>query len=139
MTARPAGAGLFYVEPGELIEPDETKARSERVWVAGPVGARWAFWNGKVFREEARQSGPRPRGVHAAAAQQVTAPMPATVVKVMVAPGAKVSKGDTLLIVEAMKMELPLRAAADGVVAAVRCREGELVQPDTVLVELATS
>ncbi len=35
-----------------------------------------------------------------------------------------------------MKMELPLRASADAVVVAVHCREGELVQPDAVLVEL---
>ena len=35
-----------------------------------------------------------------------------------------------------MKMELPLRAPRDGVVTAVHCREGELVQADTVLVEL---
>ena len=62
--------------------------------------------------------------------------MPATVLKVLVAPGATVSKGDTLLILEAMKMELPIRAAANAVVLEVRCREGELVQPDTVLVEL---
>ena len=63
--------------------------------------------------------------------------MPATVLKVLVSAGAPVKKGDTLVILEAMKMELPLRAPADATVAAVHCREGELVQPDTVLVELA--
>jgi biotin carboxyl carrier protein len=36
-----------------------------------------------------------------------------------------------------MKMELPLRSPADATVTAVHCREGELVQPDTVLVELS--
>ena len=134
MTARPAGPNRFRVEL------TENAGRTESVWVTGPVGRRWAFWNGKVFREEAAPSTmARPRGLHASAAQQVTAPMPATVVKVMVAPGATVSKGDTLLIVEAMKMELPLRAVADGIVATVRCHEGELVQPDTVLVELTTA
>jgi biotin carboxyl carrier protein len=35
-----------------------------------------------------------------------------------------------------MKMELPLRAAADATVKAVHCRDGELVQPDAVLVEM---
>jgi biotin carboxyl carrier protein len=62
--------------------------------------------------------------------------MPATVLKVLVQPGAKVKKGDVVLILEAMKMELPLRAAGDATVTAVHCREGELVQPDVVLVEL---
>ena len=45
-------------------------------------------------------------------------------------------KGDTVVLLEAMKMELPLRAPADGTVAAVHCREGELVQAESVLVEL---
>ena len=44
--------------------------------------------------------------------------------------------GDTLLILEAMKMELPIRAPADGVVRVGALQEGELVQPDIVLVEL---
>ena len=62
--------------------------------------------------------------------------MPATVLKVLARPGSVVRKGDTVLILEAMKMELPLRAAGDATVTAVNCREGELVQPDVVLVEL---
>jgi biotin carboxyl carrier protein len=61
--------------------------------------------------------------------------MPATVIKVMVTPGDAVKKGDIVVVLEAMKMELPLRALGDGVVAAVRCREGELVAADAPLVE----
>jgi len=64
------------------------------------------------------------------------APMPATVVKVLVTPGQAVRHGDTLVIVEAMKMELPIRAPGDASVKAVHCHEGELVQPDRTLVEL---
>jgi biotin carboxyl carrier protein len=41
------------------------------------------------------------------------------------------------VVAEAMKMELPIRAPADGVVSAVLCREGELVQADQRLVELS--
>jgi biotin carboxyl carrier protein len=62
--------------------------------------------------------------------------MPATVVKVLVEPGARVVKGDTLLVLEAMKMELPVRAPRDGVVKSVACRQGELVQPGVNLLEL---
>ena len=51
-------------------------------------------------------------------------------------PGAAVKKGDAMVILEAMKMELPLHAYADGTVSAVHCRAGDLVQPETVLVEL---
>jgi biotin carboxyl carrier protein len=63
--------------------------------------------------------------------------MPATVIKVQVRAGDAVKKGDVMVVLEAMKMELPLRALGDGVVAAVRCREGELVQADATLVEFA--
>jgi biotin carboxyl carrier protein len=61
--------------------------------------------------------------------------MPATVLKVQVKPGDAVRKGDIVVVLEAMKMELPVRAVGDAVVAAVCCREGELVQADAVLVE----
>ena len=48
-----------------------------------------------------------------------------------------VRRGDVLVMLEAMKMELPLRAPHDGVVRAVRCAPGDLVQPGAPLVELA--
>lgn len=63
--------------------------------------------------------------------------MPATVVSVEVAPGAAVRHGDTLIILEAMKMELPIRATADGIVKAVHCKAGDLVQPGVALIEMA--
>jgi biotin carboxyl carrier protein len=62
--------------------------------------------------------------------------MPATVRKINVAPGTTVKKGDTLLVLEAMKMELPVRAPSDGIVTSISCREGQLVQPGVGLVEL---
>jgi 3-methylcrotonyl-CoA carboxylase alpha subunit len=62
--------------------------------------------------------------------------MPATVIRVLVAPGATVARGDTLVMLEAMKMELPIRAPRDGVVRAVHCQSGELVQPGVNLLDL---
>ena len=66
----------------------------------------------------------------------LAAPMPATVLRIQTAPGQTVKRGDTLLILEAMKMELPVRAPSDGVVKAVRCSEGELVQSGIPLIEM---
>ena len=108
------------------IERDETQSR---VYVAGSEGDVWAFCDGHIYRE---QQHPARHG----APQLLTAPMPATVVKVLVVPGQAVRGGDTLVVVEAMKMELPIRAPGDGSVKAVHCHEGELVQPDRTLVEL---
>ena len=62
--------------------------------------------------------------------------MPATVVEILVEAGQAVHQGDVLIQLEAMKMELPLRAPHDGRVKIVRCSPGELVQPGATLVEM---
>ena len=59
------------------------------------------------------------------------------VARVVVAVGGRVAEGDEVIVLEAMKMELPIRAPGDATVKAINCREGELVQPDRTLVELA--
>jgi biotin carboxyl carrier protein len=62
--------------------------------------------------------------------------MPATVRRIAVAAGDTVRRGDTLIVLEAMKMELPIRATSDGVIESVSCREGELVQPGVPLIDI---
>ena len=64
----------------------------------------------------------------------IAATMPATVTAVMVAAGQTVARGDTLVVLEAMKMEIPLRAPRDGRVAAVRCEKGDQVDAGEPLV-----
>ena len=66
----------------------------------------------------------------------IAATTPATVTAVKVAAGQTVARGDTLVVLEAMKMELPLRAPRNGRVTAVRCREGDQVDPGVPLIEL---
>jgi 3-methylcrotonyl-CoA carboxylase alpha subunit len=94
-------------------------------------------WNGiATARSAGNASAPATRRRSTSGAgKSLTAPMPATVIKVVVSPGDAVKKGDIVVVLEAMKMELPVRALGDGVVAAVRCREGELVAADAALVE----
>lgn len=69
-------------------------------------------------------------------APDLSAPMPATVVTVLVDTGQTVQRGDVLVVLEAMKMELTLRAPHDGTVDAVACQPGELVQPGVPLVTI---
>ncbi len=66
-------------------------------------------------------------------------PMPGQVLKILVEAGQKVSAGDPLIILEAMKMEHTMRAAVEGVVAAVLVSQGEVVAPGQVLVQIAAS
>jgi 3-methylcrotonyl-CoA carboxylase alpha subunit len=63
--------------------------------------------------------------------------MPASVVSIKVRAGDAVTAGDVLILLEAMKMELPVKAPRDGIVGQLLCREGELVQPGVPLIELA--
>ena len=109
----------------------EHEGRNEIEYVAGSVTDRWIFWNGQLFRADVRAD-ERDHGQPAT----LTAPMPARVTRILVQPRSAVKKGDTLVVLEAMKMELPIRAPADGKVAAVHCREGDLVLADAVLMNL---
>lgn len=130
-------AGTVVTRIGDGVYRVEHEGRAHIIHIAGPAGQEWLHWNGQVFHRPFADDAPTRRGRSSPDAHQsLSAPMPATVLKVLVEAGTAVRKGDTLLILEAMKMELPVRAATDAVVSAVHCRVGELVQPDAVLVEL---
>ena len=77
-------------------------------------------------------------GTAAASGEQsaLTAPMPGTVIKVLAAPGDRVGPRQTLLVLEAMKMETPLVSPYEAVVRAVHVAEGDQVTGGAVLVEL---
>ena len=75
-------------------------------------------------------------GVAAEAAASLTAPMPGTVVKVLVEEGQEVEEGQLLLVLEAMKMEQPVSAPHHGVVQSLPFEEGSLVPGGAVLVEV---
>jgi 3-methylcrotonyl-CoA carboxylase alpha subunit len=124
MKVVPSGPGLYRVTDGD---------QTWTVAVAGPPDNRWVWIDGRVLRLDAPSTG-RSRGRDAR--NELSAPMPATVVSVLVHVGATVARGDTLIMLEAMKMELAIRAPRDGVVKAIDCRPGELVQPGLQLLTL---
>ncbi|MEM9038194.1 MAG: biotin carboxylase N-terminal domain-containing protein [Actinomycetota bacterium] len=68
-----------------------------------------------------------------------TAPMPGKVLEVRAAPGDAVTKGQTLIVLEAMKMEQPMTAPEDGVVEAVHVTAGQQVAKDEVLLTMASA
>jgi biotin carboxyl carrier protein len=108
--------------------------RTTRAWTAAVGDEVWVQYDGCVY-VLTRESGSwaAAGGRHQ---DRLAAPMPASVLQVLVEPGAHVSRGDVLILLEAMKMELPVRAGADGTVRAVRCQAGDLVQPGVPLVDL---
>jgi 3-methylcrotonyl-CoA carboxylase alpha subunit len=73
----------------------------------------------------------------AAGADHVLAPIPGRVASVLCQPGDVVKRGQPLIVLEAMKMEMTLAAAMDGTIAAVRCGVGDMVQEGADLVDFA--
>lgn len=69
-------------------------------------------------------------------AEPVKAPMPGMILKILVEPGQKITKGDGLLILEAMKMENVLKAVADATVKSINISERTAVEKGAVLIEL---
>lgn len=68
-------------------------------------------------------------------ANDLKAPMPGMVLDVVVAAGDSVSKGDKLVVLEAMKMENVLKAEGDAVVKAIHAQKGKAVEKNQILVE----
>ena len=129
-----------------MSEPTITPLGNGRFEVAGTSGRQladavrsggttWVFLDGRVHvigtaTGAARTAGRRDDEF------ALAAPMPATVSAVHVEPGQPVASGDVLVTLEAMKMELAIRAPRDGRVRRIACRPGDLVQPGVPLVEL---
>ena len=119
------GGGWYRLSDGE---------RRWRVAAAGTGETRWIFVDGHVATVSIGGSdgaGRKKRTTDAG----VMAPMPATVIALNAVKGQSVKHGDTLIVLEAMKMEMPVRAPRDGVVKAVHCAKGDLVQPGVNLLE----
>jgi len=115
--------------PGEVIV--RTGDRVHRMFALVSGSRTWVFHDGITYEITHEVGRSRTAQMHGS----VTAPMPATVTAVHVAPGDSVQRGDVLIVLEAMKMELPVRAPGDGTIAAVHCRPGDLVQPDVSLID----
>jgi biotin carboxyl carrier protein len=129
--------GVVQVEPdvySVLVAGRSFEARAVR----NEAGMRLEL-DGRRFTVEVRD--PRDRGQKPAAAlgtgrQNVAAPMPGKVIRVLVREGDAVEVGQGLVVVEAMKMQNEMKALRGGSVMEVRVRDGETVSAGDVLVVL---
>ena len=76
---------------------------------------------------------PAPAAAAPAGGEQVTSPMPGTILDVKVSQGAAVKKGDVLMVLEAMKMENEIMCPRDGKVASIHAAKGAAVESGTLL------
>ena len=83
-----------------------------------------------------RKAAPAPKAAGAAGGIKVTAGAAGKVFKIEASVGQKVSKGDAVVIIEAMKMEIPVVAPEDGTVASIDVAVGDAVEAGGVLATL---
>lgn len=76
---------------------------------------------------------PAPKKTAPSGKVSITAPMPGTILSIKVKPGANVSKGDVVMILEAMKMENEILAPEDGVISSIEVSEGASVNTGDLL------
>jgi biotin carboxyl carrier protein len=111
----------------------EVNSQRLRAYVVRQGAVRHVAVNGQTWT--LRPPAPRRRRSEEGGGS-LAAAMPGRVLDVLVRVGDTVHKGDTLVLLEAMKMELRIAAAGDGVVTAVRCTPGAVVERGQVLVEM---
>ncbi|MDD6643021.1 MAG: biotin/lipoyl-binding protein [Firmicutes bacterium] len=85
----------------------------------------------------AKPAAAAPAPAAAGAGAKVNAPMPGTILDVRVQNGAKVKKGDVLVILEAMKMENQIQAPCDGTVTSVCVKKGDSVETQALICTIA--
>jgi 3-methylcrotonyl-CoA carboxylase alpha subunit len=100
-------------------------ADGDRVLLHDASGQRYAFTRAAAFAWESKEGG---------GGNQIIAPMPGRIVLVKAKAGDTVEEGQEILVMEAMKMELALKAPRSGTIESVSATQGEFVEADAVLV-----
>jgi 3-methylcrotonyl-CoA carboxylase alpha subunit len=104
------------------------RADARHVLLHDADGQRYSFTRAVAFAWEASD---------AAGGNQVIAPMPGRIVLVKTQAGDQVEQGQDLLVMEAMKMELALKAPRAGTIESIGAAQGDFVEADAVLVKFA--
>src|SRR5687768_11238761 len=105
-------------------------------YVSSDNAKRWVTINGQTF-VLTKSSGARTRGrTGQHALGELTAPMPGQVRAVNVSEGEAVTKGQTLLVLEAMKMEIRIHAPQDGIVEKLFVKQGQTVEREQILLSV---
>jgi acetyl/propionyl-CoA carboxylase alpha subunit len=127
------GVEIIRVEGGRV----ELLIDGERIiaYISSDGAKRWVTVNGQTF-VLTKSSGAKRSGAGQDHSSELAAPMPGQVRGVNVSEGESVTKGQTLLVLEAMKMEIRIQAPFDGVVQSLTVKVGQTVERDQLLVKI---
>lgn len=128
--------------PVHIVRADAVSGRmdllvdGQRVtaYVSSDMAKRWVTVDGNTSMLT-KTSGAK-RGVRHDHAGGLIAPMPGQIRSVSISVGEAVKKGQTLLTMEAMKMEIRIQALTDGVVKSVSVAQGQTVEREQILIEM---
>jgi acetyl-CoA/propionyl-CoA carboxylase biotin carboxyl carrier protein len=128
---------------GDMAEGDEPEERhkvvvevdGKRLEVVLPGGLGAISTGGGGGAKKPKRAGGKRAG-SAASGDAVTSPMQGTVVKVVVEEGQEVAEGDTVVVIEAMKMEQPLKAHKAGTITGLQAEVGATVTNGAVICEI---
>lgn len=84
-------------------------------------GHLWIHFDGITRKIEPEMSSRRAKSANQAASNEIRAPMPGKVTKLLVEPGQTIKKGDAIVVMEAMKMEYTLKSDIDSEVLEIKC------------------
>ena len=126
-------------ETAETEEPEErqkvtVEVGGRRLEVVIPAGLGGLAAAGGGAKKPKRSGGKKAGA--AASGDSVTSPMQGTIVKVVVEEGQEVAEGDAIVVIEAMKMEQPLKAHKSGTVTSLQAEVGQTVTNGAVICEL---
>ena len=141
----PSGENYVAIVDGRTVDVQIVRAANGRMdllvdgqrvtaHVSSDMAKRWATVNGQTLMLT-KTSGAK-KGVRHDHAGGLIAPMPGQIRSVAVGVGEAVKKGQTLLTMEAMKMEIRIQALTDGVVKSVFVSQGQTVEREQILIEM---
>ncbi len=141
-------AGKFYraIIGDETVDVEILQAKDGKLdllidgkhvtaYVSSDNAKRWVTVNGQTL-VLTKSSGAKRRSAGHDHASELVAPMPGLVRTVNVSEGDEVTKGQTLLLLEAMKMEIRVQAPRDGKVMKLFVKQGQTVEREQVLIEI---
>jgi biotin carboxyl carrier protein len=106
-------------------------------YVSSDGDKRWVTVNGRTYLLTKQSGSRKSGGAQHHAAGEMTAPMPGQVRAVNVSEGDAVTKGQTLMVLEAMKMEIRIQSPGDGTVNKLFVKQGDTVEREQMLIEVS--